>query len=55
MPEKEKCMFCQQIIVENLTRCPYCYTAAHQAELQRWILRFKTCPRCGRELKPFAK
>ncbi|MHA1651368.1 MAG: hypothetical protein ACTSYB_14345 [Candidatus Helarchaeota archaeon] len=55
MSEKEKCFFCRKEISEDLVRCPYCNVAAHKPELQRWILRHGTCPRCGRELKPYAK
>ncbi|MHA1130496.1 MAG: hypothetical protein ACTSQI_15875 [Candidatus Helarchaeota archaeon] len=54
MVEQEKCMICQRIIEAEGVHCPYCHVAAHKNELQRWILRFGTCPRCGRALKPYA-
>ncbi|MHA1266335.1 MAG: hypothetical protein ACTSRS_13970 [Candidatus Helarchaeota archaeon] len=52
--EKAICRFCQKVIREDLVHCPYCHMPAHKAELQRWILRYRKCPRCGRELKPYA-
>lgn len=55
MTSQEFCIFCRQNIIDSLVRCPYCNTAAHREELQRWILKFGKCPRCERELKPYVR
>ncbi|MHA1143226.1 MAG: RING finger domain-containing protein [Candidatus Helarchaeota archaeon] len=51
----ETCHICRRPIQEeDLGRCAYCHTAFHRTELNAWIKRHGTCPRCQRELKLWA-